>query len=67
MEVGQVAQAARRLATGWKVRVSEGWRFFSLLRVQTGPGVHSAFYKMSTGAFLGVKAAERGTSDPTSS
>ena len=26
--VGQVAQAARRLAMGWTARVSEGWRFF---------------------------------------
>ena len=48
-----VAQAARRLATGPTARVSEGW-LSSLLRIQTAPGVHSAYYKMSTG----VKAAE---------
>ena len=60
-----VAQAARRLATGstaWVLsRVSEGWRFSSLLRIQTDPGVHSAYYEMNTG----VKAAERRTSHPT--
>ena len=39
-----------------------GAEFSSLLRVQTGPGVHSTSYKMSTGAFLGVKTAERRTS-----
>ena len=39
-----------------------GGDFSSLLRVQTGPGVHSASYKMSTGVFPGVKAAERRTS-----
>ena len=42
--MGQVAQAARRLATDWtawvRSRVSEGWRFSSLLCVQTGTGVH---------------------------
>ena len=26
-------------------------KFFSFLRVQTGPGVHSASYEMSTGGF----------------
>ena len=30
-------------------RVSEGWIFSSLLRVQAGPGFHSFFYKLSTG------------------
>ena len=64
--VGQVAQAVRRLAMGWTARVQpqvpEGWRFSSLLRVQTGPGVHSASYKMSTGAFpRGVNVAEHRT------
>ena len=53
--VGQVAQAARRLATGWTARVRSGCRrggdFSSLLRVQTGPGVHSTSYKVSTGEF----------------
>ena len=57
--VGQVVQAARRLATGWtarvRARVSEWWRFSSLLRVQTCPGVHSASYKMSTGVFPGYR------------
>ena len=55
MEMGQVAQAARRLAAGWtarvRSRVSEGGDFSSHLRVQTGPGVHSTSYKMSTGEF----------------
>ena len=32
-----------------------GRDFSSLLRVQTGPGVHSASYKMSTGCFPGGK------------
>ena len=32
-----------------------GGDFSSLLRVQTGPGVHSASYKMSTGDFPGGK------------
>ena len=62
---GHVAQAARRFATGSitrvRSRVSEGWRFSSLLRIQTAPGVQSAYYKMSTG----VKAAVRKTSHPT--
>ena len=47
--------------------VGGGGDFSSLLRVQTGPGVHSTSYKMSTGGFPGVKAAERRTSHPTSS
>ena len=50
--IGQVAQVARHLATGWtarvRSRVSEGGNFSSFIRVQTGPGVHSASYKMST-------------------
>ena len=50
---GSCAQAARCLVTGstaWvRSRVSEGWRFSSLLHVQTAPGVHSAYYKMNTG------------------
>ena len=49
---GHVAQAARRLATGSRAQVrsreSEGWRFSSLLHVQTASGIHSAYYKMST-------------------
>ena len=53
--LGQVAQAARRLATGWtawvRSRVSEGGDFSSLLRVQTGPGVHSVSCKMKTVGF----------------
>ena len=63
----QVAQATG-LATGWtarvRSRVSEGVEiFYPLLRVQTGPGVHSTSYKMS----FGVKAAESIISHPTSS
>ena len=50
---GHVAQATRRLVTGStsrvRSRVSEGWRFSSILRIQTAPGVHSAYYKMSAG------------------
>ena len=41
--------------------------FSSLLRDQTGLKVHSASYKMCTGALPEVKAAERRTSHPTSS
>ena len=40
---------------------------FSSLRVQPGPGVHSTSYKMSTGEFPGVKAAEHRTIHPISS
>ena len=58
---GHVAQAARRLATGPTARVSEGVEISSLLRIQTAPGVHSAYSNMSTG----VKAAKRRTSHPT--
>ena len=63
---GHVAQAARRLATcstTWvRSRVSEAWRFSLLLRIQTAPGVHSAYYKMNIG---GVKAAEHRISHST--
>ena len=57
---GHVAQAARRLVTGStarvRSRVSEGWRFSSLLRIQTAPHSptltslylrHSSFYSPS--------------------
>ena len=51
-----MAQAARRLVTGSTVRVrsrvSEGWRFSSVLRIQTAPGVHSASYKLSAGGLI---------------
>ena len=40
---------------------------FSLFRIQTDPGVHSASYKVSTGAFPWRKTAERRTNHPTSS
>ena len=57
-----MVQAARRSATGSaarvRSRVSEEWRFSSLLRIQTAPVVHSAYYKMSTG----VKEADCRTS-----
>ena len=33
--------------------------------VQNGPGAHSAFYKMDTGSFLGVKCLRRGVELPT--
>ena len=53
--VGQVAQAARRLAAGLdgpgSIPGVGGGDFSSHLRVQTGPGVHSTSYKMSTGEF----------------
>ena len=49
---GHVAQAAMCMATGSTARVrfqvSEGWRFSLVLNTQTAPGVHSAYYKMST-------------------
>ena len=55
--VGQVAPAARRWAG--RPRFDPGCRrggdFSSLLRVQTGSGVYSASYKMSTGGFPGGK------------
>ena len=63
--MSQVVQAARRLATGWTAQVRD---FSSFLCVQTGPGVHSASFKMGTGGSSpGIKAAERRTSHPTSS
>ena len=51
--VGQVAQAARLRAgrPGFDPGCRRGGDFYSLLRVQTGPGVHSTSYKMSTGEF----------------
>ena len=53
--VGQVAQAAKKLGYGLDGPSSISGVggveiFFSLLRVQTGRGVHSSFYKMSTGS-----------------
>ena len=52
--MGQVAQEARRLATGLDGPGSiPGGDFTSLLRVQTGLGVLSTSYKMSTGEFPG--------------
>ena len=50
---GSCDSSGKALATGStariRSRVLEGWRFFSLLRIQTAPGVHSAYYNMSTG------------------
>ena len=58
--LGQVAQAARRLATCLDgPEQIPGGDFSSFLCVQTGPGVHSASYKMSTGAFPCSKTTER--------
>ena len=45
----------------------EGEDFSSLLRVQTGPGAHSALSKMSSGAFPGLNTADRRTSHLNSS
>ena len=53
VRVGQVPHAARRCAAGWTARVSEGVEIF-FTRVQTGPGVQSASYKMSTGGKGGL-------------
>ena len=57
--MGQVAQATRRLATGWTSWFDPGCRrngdFSSLLRVQTGPRVHSDSYKMRKRLSSGVK------------
>ena len=54
---GSCGSSARRLVTGStarvRSRVSEGWRFSSLLHVKTAPGVHSASYKMSAGGKYG--------------
>ena len=53
---------------GFEPGCRKGWDFSLPLHVQTGPEVHSASYKMSTGGFpREVKAAERKTSHPTSS
>ena len=51
-----VAQLARLFAMGWTARVRSrgiggGRDFSSLLRDQTGPGIHSASYKISSGGF----------------
>ena len=55
------------LWAGWP-GCRRGGDFSSLLRIQTGPEVHSASYKMSTEGFpLGVKAAKLRTGHPTSS
>ena len=60
--------SARHLTMDRMERVrSRGGDFASLLCVQTGPGVNSASYKMSTGGFPGVQVTERGTTHPTSS
>ena len=59
--MGQVAQTARRLSMGLygmgSIPGVGGVEFFLLLRVQTGPGVHSTSYKMNTvpGNFSGGK------------
>ena len=72
MLVGQVAQAARRLAAFRTVRVrsrvSEGWRFFfrpSCPDWSWGP--LNLLLNEYRGISPGVKAAERKTSHPTSS
>ena len=44
----------------------KGGEFSSLLRVQTGSGVHSASYNMSTWAFPGLKTAEGRVRRPSS-
>ena len=67
-----MAQASRLLAMGLDgpgsiPGVGGGGDFSSLLSVQTGPGVHSTSYKMSSGEFPGVKAVKRRASHPTSS
>ena len=53
--MGQVVQAARRLATGCtarvRSRVSEGRDFSSLPRVKAGHVVYSVSYKINTGGF----------------
>jgi hypothetical protein len=58
-------QSVQRLATGWTVRESNpaGGGGFSTL-FQTASGVHSAFYTVNTGSFLGVKQPERGVKHP---
>ena len=63
--VGQVAQAARLLATGWtarvRSRVSEGWRFFFPPSCPDWSRVQSSSQKMSTGLSPGVKAVKHMT------
>ena len=55
-EVGQVAQAARHLATGWMAwvqsQVSKGWRFFFTPSCPDWPWGSLNSYKMSTREFL---------------
>jgi hypothetical protein len=56
MDVGRLALALQRLATGKTVRGSNprGEARFSA-PVQTGPGAHPASCTMGTGSFPGVK------------
>ena len=70
--VGQVAQAARRLAAGWVARdrsqVLEGWRFFFTPSCPDWPwGPLNLLQNEYRGISPGVKAAERMTSHPNSS
>ena len=55
---GSCRSSGKALGYGFDRPGVEAVEIFSLLRIQTAPGVH---YKMSTG----VKAAERRTSYPT--
>jgi len=46
----------------WRDRIPVGARFSA--PVQTGPGVHPAFYTMGTGSLTGVKRPGRGVDHP---
>ena len=54
--MGPVAQSAKRLARAGRSgdRILVGARFSA--PIQTGPGTHSASFKMGTGSFPGVKS-----------
>ena len=56
--VGRVAQSVKRLTTVWtfRDRIPLGMRFSA--PVQTVPGTHTAFCKMSTWSFPGVMPME---------
>jgi hypothetical protein len=61
----RIVQSVERRATGWTVRGSNPdgvARIFS--PVQTGPGPHTASYKMDTRSLPGVKWPGRGVDHP---
>jgi len=56
--VAGIAQSVQRLASSWKVRVSNPVRvIFSFAPLQTGPGTHPVSLTMGTGSFPVVKCS----------